>query len=166
MGIVILENVSFAYDEKLIIEDLSLNFKKSKFEAILGESGIGKTTLIKIILSKIETQKGYVVRNYEKIGVVLQYDSLIESLSVLKNLCYVCGEKDVALKSLELVGLSEIVKMKAKTLSKGMKKRVEIARAISIAPDLVVMDEPFGNLDYFTKLNIVASLKHFIKYWF
>ena len=163
MDIISLKNICFEYDGKPVIENLSLEFNKNRFEAILGESGIGKTTLINIILGRIDIQRGEVLRNYNKAGVVLQYDSLIESLSVLKNLQYVCGTKDLALKALDLVGLPEIVKMKAKALSKGMKKRVEIARAISISPDLVVMDEPFGNLDYFTKLNLVASLKHFIK---
>ncbi len=163
MDIVALNNITFAYDTKRdIIKDLTLSFEKSKFEGILGESGCGKTTLINLILDRLTPQNGTISRNFSKVGVVFQSDSLIGEISALKNVEYVCGSKENALNALNLVGLKEYAQQKAKFLSKGMKKRVEIARAISISPDLIIMDEPFGNLDFLTKINLVSSLKHFI----
>lgn len=163
MDILRLQSLSFGYEDKTIIKDLTLHFKSNRFEAILGESGIGKTTLINLILGRLKPTGGEITKNFKKIGFVSQYDSLIENISVLKNIEYVSGDKDSSIEALKLVGLSNVAPLKARVLSKGMKKRVEIARALSINPDLIIMDEPFGNLDYFTKLNLVAGLKHFIK---
>lgn len=163
MDIVALNKITFSYDKgENIIEDLTLSFEKGKFSGILGESGCGKTTLINLIIDRLKPKTGAIVRNFRKVGVVFQSDSLIGELSSLRNVEYVCGSKGDALNALDLVGLKEYAHQKTKFLSKGMKKRVEIARALSISPDLVIMDEPFGNLDFLTKINLVSSLKHFI----
>ncbi|MCX8084284.1 MAG: ATP-binding cassette domain-containing protein [Calditerrivibrio sp.] len=164
MDIAHLNNISFSYDKKNnIIDGLTLAFHKGKFEGILGESGCGKTTILNIILGKISPDAGDVIRNFVKVGVVLQSDSLIENLSALKNVQYVCRDEVRSLECLEMVGLKEYAYKKTKFLSKGMKKRVEIARALAVVPDLIIMDEPFGNLDYLTKINLVSIIKHFIK---
>ncbi|MCA1927049.1 MAG: ATP-binding cassette domain-containing protein [Calditerrivibrio sp.] len=164
MDIVSFQDCCFSYDgNNNILENLTINFKKDRFTAILGESGCGKTTILNLIIKRLSPTSGVVVRNFSNVGVVLQADSLIDNISVLRNVMYVCNDKDKAIDALKLVEMEEFSKNKAKTLSKGMKKRVEIARALSIKPDLVIMDEPFANLDHFTKISLVASLKHFIK---
>lgn len=159
MCIVEFKNVSFKYSEYNIIDNLSIKFSKNRFEGILGQSGIGKTTLIKLILGRLTQDKGEIVRNFKRTGVMFQADTLIENLSVLKNMLYVTNDKRSAMKFLQMVGLNDFAHFKAKHLSKGMKKRVEIARALCIYPELVVMDEPFGNLDLLTKINLASKIK-------
>ncbi|MEF3255697.1 MAG: ATP-binding cassette domain-containing protein, partial [Deferribacterales bacterium] len=162
MSIVEFKDLTFSYSKGFILENLNLNFKKGRFTAILGESGCGKTTILKLIAGVLTPTSGTIIKNFNKLGVVLQGDSLIENISVIKNIDYISGDRNMSLKALKLVGLENIQKLKGKTLSKGMKKRVEIARALSIEPDLMIMDEPFANLDYFTKLSLITGLKHFI----
>ncbi len=158
-----LDNVSFAYADEPILEAIRLRIKKGAYEGIIGASGCGKTTLIKLIMGLHEACNGSISRDFKRLGFVCQNDTLIEEISILRNITYVCHDRSVAKRCLEMVGLGGLpADKRVATLSKGMKKRVEIARALSISPDFLIMDEPFSSLDYVSKVALIAQMKHFL----
>lgn len=154
--------VSFSYADETILDDISFTIEKGRYQGLIGPSGCGKTTLIQLATGLLETSCGDVRSNFTRLGLVCQNDTLIEEIGLLKNLTYVCPDKDLAVRCLELVGLGDLPHNKrAGTLSKGMKKRLEIARALSVSPDLLIMDEPFSGLDQVSKIALIAQMKHF-----
>lgn len=154
------DNVNFSYENNQILKDFSFKVPTGSVEAIVGPSGLGKSTILSLILGRLRAESGEIKRNFTTPGIVYQNDSLIENITVISNIKYICTDAARAESALEMVGLSRVAKLRTEGLSKGMKKRVEIARAVSVQPDLFVMDEPFSNLDHFTKVNIIAQLKY------
>ena len=165
------------------LNDVSLEIKKGEFVAIRGASGSGKTSLLNIIgcldncssgtyllndkdVSKISDGQKSKIRN-EQIGFVLQDFALIDSQSVIYNvklpLLFGRGSFSTlnrkARKALKLVGISEQAKKKANQLSGGQRQRVAIARAIVNWPSLILADEPTGQLDSKTGMQIMELLE-------
>jgi NitT/TauT family transport system ATP-binding protein len=161
MSIIKFNNVTFGYSEEKILENLTFEIKKNAFEAILSQSGTGKTTILNLINKRLNPKKGTIIRNFHKCGFIMQQDSLIPQINVLNNVYYACGDKEKSLKYLKAVKLQQAEKLYPPMLSKGMQKRVEIARALSIEPEVLLLDEAFANLDHFTKIAMIAQLKHF-----
>ena len=143
-----LKNVSFSYGEKEIIKDFSLEINRSDRICLFGESGCGKTTLLKLILKLINPDMGEVIFDGDlKPSVVFQEDRLLPYKSVLDNIIITGAEKEDALKLMDVLGIKETANKKPSDLSGGMRRRVAIARALAYDFDFLVLDEPFTGLD-------------------
>ena len=177
MSILSLNNISFSYGKTLVLQDISYDFEKGKMYCIVGKSGAGKTTLLSL-LSGLATPTGgeiiydgknvakidkYVFRS-KYIGVVFQSFNLITKYTALENVVLsmdVAGykqknKKQRAIELLASVGLDEDeANRRVLKLSGGQQQRVAIARALSYDPDIILADEPTGNLDTETQNEIM-----------
>ncbi|MBS9338318.1 amino acid ABC transporter ATP-binding protein [Fructobacillus sp. M2-14] len=162
-----IENLSKSYGEKVIFKDLSMSLENGEILAVLGPSGIGKTTFIKTLTGLEEAQSGTVnldgkelqVGDSEltaKIGLIFQDFNLFPHLTVKKNitlapvLTKTMSEEEAAAKAdslLEKLGLSEQADLYPYQLSGGQKQRVGIARALAMNPQVIAYDEPTSGLD-------------------
>ena len=183
MDLIQLKNVTKVYKTGVTaLYDLSLNIEKGDFVFIIGSTGCGKSTVIKMIyreerptngeiilggkdISKVWNSKVYKIRR--KMGVVFQDYKLLEKSTVYENVAFaleVFGlpKQEIhnkAIKALELVGLKNKVKSFPNQLSGGEQQRVAIARAIVNEPKLLICDEPTGNLDPDTSMEIMKVLE-------
>lgn len=141
------KNVSFSYGENVILSDFSLKIEENDKICLFGESGKGKTTLLRLVCGLEKTQSGEISgTENKKFAVVFQEDRLLENLSVLENVCLV-GSEEKAKKLLLKLGLGENLNHKISALSGGMKRRVAIARALNSDFDVLLLDEAFNGLD-------------------
>lgn len=143
-----LENIYFSYGENTVLRDFSVNIKKGDKICLFGESGCGKTTILRLILGLEAPQGGNIIKLFDlKPAVVFQEDRLLQFKSVLENITLMGAEKSKALKCLESLGLIEQANDYPNELSGGMSRRVAIARALANEFDFLVLDEPFTGLD-------------------
>ena len=148
-------NITKKYGERTVLDNFSYNFEDGKITVIMGESGVGKTTLLNII-SGLDNDK-YDIENKSK-SYIFQNDRLLPNLTVADNLKLIC--KDISVeKVLEEFELKDAANLYPKELSAGMSRRVAIIRAIYYAAELLIMDEPFRNLDYYLKYKIMDIIK-------
>ncbi len=182
MSLLTMENVSYKYSDttKTVLKKVSAEFNSGKLYAIMGKSGSGKTTLLSLIsgldnctdgainfggnpLSQIDRDK----YRAESIGVIFQGYNLLTNATAVENIVLsMCisktkesNKKNVAYKLLEKVGINkETADRKILKLSGGEQQRVGIARALSHNPDIIIADEPTGNLDTDTEENILSIL--------
>lgn len=182
MSLLTMENVSYKYGgtTKTILKRISAEFNSGKLYAIMGKSGSGKTTLLSLIsgldnctdgainfsgkpLSQIDRDK----YRAENIGVIFQGYNLLTNATAVENIVLsMCisktkesNKKKAAHRLLENVGINkETADRKILKLSGGEQQRVGIARALSHNPDIIIADEPTGNLDHDTEENILAIL--------
>ena len=183
MEFIKIENVEKVYKTGVTaIYGLDLKIKKGDFAFIIGASGSGKSTLIKMLYREEKPTKGTIViggvnvgklRNRKvyklrrKLGIVFQDFKLLPRLTVFENVAfalemYGLQKNEIrakTLKAIELVGLKEKVKNYPHELSGGEQQRVSIARAIVNSPKLLICDEPTGNLDPDTSLEIMKVLE-------
>ncbi len=151
------------YREKEVFDRASFFIESGKTTAIMGKSGIGKTTLIKILMGlekydsgNIEGLKG------KKVAAVFQEDRLCENLSPVTNVLIVCEKRITAERircELAEIGLGDSADKPVRELSGGMKRRVAIVRSIMAESDILVLDEPFKGLDQETKNRVIDYLK-------
>lgn len=167
------------------VDHTSLEIERGKFTAIVGRSGSGKSTLLQMIggldrpdsgeviidgtkLSELKGNQLAVFRR-KKIGFIFQDYNLIPSLNVWENIVLPMGldgrkvNKEEVMKILEQIGLGEKKEAMPNTLSGGQKQRVAIARALASSPAIILADEPTGNLDSKTELEVMTLLKHCVK---
>ena len=181
MSILSLENISFSYDKTPVLQDISYEFEKGKMYCIIGKSGAGKTTLLSLLSGLASPNTGKIIydgRDVAKIdkytfrskyiGVVFQSFNLITKYTALENVILsmdVAGYKTPnkrarALELLESVGLDEDeANRRVLKLSGGQQQRVAIARALSYDPDIILADEPTGNLDGETQAEIMEIFR-------
>lgn len=152
-----IKNLTKKYADKTVLDNLNLTFEKGKITAILGESGSGKTTLLNILANHLDYQ-GEVIKKSDNISVVFQKDRLIKNLTVRENLKLINEELDVE-SELEKVGILEAIDFYPKDLSAGMARRVAIVRAITYKADILLLDEPFINIDLSRKFTLIDSIK-------
>lgn len=172
-------NVSKSYGETLVLDDVSTSVNEGEFLMLIGRSGCGKTTFLKLINGLLEPDKGIVkvfgedISSVDKIalrrsiGYVIQSIALFPHMTVKKNIEYVPGlfrqyPADVwpTDKLLELVSLDPELKNRYPSeLSGGQRQRVGIARALAARPKLLLMDEPFGAVDEITRRQLQESIK-------
>ncbi len=182
MSVLTLNNISFSYGKTLVLKDLSLDFEMGKMYCIIGKSGSGKTTLLSVLSGLANPDSGTILFNGKDIkdvnkydfrskciGVVFQSYNLITKFTAIENVMLsmdVAGVKGVkkkekALELLESVGLDEDeVSRRVLKLSGGQQQRVAIARALAHNPDIILADEPTGNLDGDTQDEIMGILRN------
>ncbi len=171
-------NVEFRSENQKVValENINLNINKNEFICIMGVSGCGKTTLLNALAGFIQPTHGEILLKGNQIhspgpdrAVVFQDDAVFPWLSVEDNIAfshkikskYGDKEKELVSNYIELVGLQDFKKAWPKQLSGGMRKRVDLARAFSAEPELLLMDEPFGALDIMTKEKLQEELRKF-----
>lgn len=157
MAMIEIKNLTKTYGEKVVFKNFNLNIEENKITAILGESGVGKTTLLNCICNLTEYE-GNIINKDKKIGYVFQTDRLIKNLTVKENLELVAQNIDVT-SALDKVGLNGTENLYPKELSFGMKKRISLLRAYLYNPEVLVMDEPFTNLDLKNKKGLIDLIK-------
>lgn len=154
-----IRNVSFSYGDREIIKDLSFSLGKNRHIAVMGESGRGKTTLLRLMTGLIEPTKGEIVRKeHERPAVVFQENRLLPWYTALKNVEVAAGTECDAEKLLHDMELSESMMKLPKELSGGMQRRVAIARALAFEGDPLLLDEPFSGLDRDLKERIAGKI--------
>lgn len=153
-----INNLTKKYGNKIIFDNFT---KKLDFENILiikGDSGIGKTTLMRLVAGLEKADSGEIIMDINKISFMFQEDRLIPFVSVLKNLTAVCKE-ETAKRYLKLMGLEQEKDSSPLSLSGGMSRRVSLARALCFDSELVILDEPFKGLDDSLKQEICKVIK-------
>uniref|UniRef100_A0A7C4S6Z2 ABC transporter ATP-binding protein n=1 Tax=Geoglobus ahangari TaxID=113653 RepID=A0A7C4S6Z2_9EURY len=162
-----IENIRKSYGDLKVLDGVSFEVREGEILCIVGESGCGKTTLLKIIAGIEKADSGKISIKDGRIGFVFQDVRLLPWKTVLGNIEFVLGsmgmDKSKAREMVKLVGLEGFEDYYPKHLSGGMQQRVGIARAIAIDPDLLLMDEPFANLDALTKERMQCELLRIIR---
>ena len=161
------ENVSFSFGEKKILSQFSFHLKKGEILAIMGASGLGKTTLLNLSAGLKKPQDGQILCNAKKISYAFQEPRLFPWLNVKENVNAVLSAKSdtnaVVLDALRFVSLADSTELYPKELSGGMKSRVSLARALAHSGDLYLLDEPFAALDEALKAELIQKLRSFFK---
>lgn len=164
-------NLRFGYDKRLILDDVSFTVPRGKVTALMGASGGGKTTVLRLIGGQARPQGGELLFDNQSIpaqnlaglyamrrrmGMLFQFGALFTDLSVFDNVAFPLREhtslpqalvRDIVLMKLNAVGLRGARDLMPSQISGGMARRVALARAIALDPDLVMYDEPFAGLD-------------------
>ena len=158
------------------LRDINLGIDKGEFVTLIGHSGCGKSTLLNLIAGLIRPTEGALICDNKEInapgperGVVFQNHSLLPWLTCFQNVYLaverVFGTKETkdqlkkrTIDALELVGMGHAIAKRPQEISGGMKQRVGIARALSMAPQVLLMDEPFGALDALTRAHLQDEL--------
>lgn len=181
MSVLSLNDISFRYDKSFVFKDLSLSFEKGKMYCITGKSGAGKTTLLSVLSGLAKPTEGEILYEDKNIavidkykfrsryiGVVFQSFNLLTKFTAMENVVLsmdIAGvrgidKKQRAMELLKSVGLSEDeANRRVLLLSGGQQQRVAIARAISYDPDIILADEPTGNLDTETQNEIMEIFR-------
>jgi zinc transport system ATP-binding protein len=175
---IILENVSFAYKQNKILEDVTLFIHKGEFASIVGPNGGGKTTLLKLILGLLKPDQGRIrifgeppeqVR--QKIGYMPQYapldmnfpatvmDVVLMGRLAGKTLWFSKNDRSEALAAIDEVGMTGFAATGFNELSGGQRQRILIARALCSRPDILLLDEPTANVDHETEVNLFSILQ-------
>lgn len=158
-----LKHITKCFENKIVINDLSLSFTEGRINCLMGASGAGKTTLMNILMGLVKPDSGEVHgMEGKKIGAVFQEDRLIEHWDAIKNIKLVCG-KELTLEQitaeLHKVGLDTGDAKPVKDYSGGMRRRVELIRAILSKNDILIMDEPFKGMDFDLKKQVIEYVK-------
>ncbi|XMB85141.1 ABC transporter ATP-binding protein [Mycoplasmatota bacterium WC44] len=173
-----LENVKFKYDnsDELVLDNFLLSLKRGSTLAILGSSGCGKSTILRLIAGLEKPSEGNIYINGENvnklptekrnIGFLFQDYALFPHMNVYDNIKFGLDKKSDEQAIIEevatLVGVKQYLKRYPHELSGGQRQRVALARAIAYKPNLLLLDEPFSNLDTDLKDQIRRDLKEII----
>lgn len=151
-----LRGIRLIYDHQAILDGLDLTVNRNEIVAVVGPSGTGKSTLIKIVAGLLIPDAGEVILQSDRIGLAFQYGALFSSMTVAENISMVLERttdlsneeiEQRIVKYLTLVNLEDVGYKMPSELSGGMQKRVGIARALAIHPDIMLYDEPSAGLD-------------------
>jgi phospholipid/cholesterol/gamma-HCH transport system ATP-binding protein len=166
-----MRQVRFGYGDRVVLDDVSLTIPKGKVTVLMGASGGGKTTILRLLSGQVKCQAGQVLFGdvdlsatdqaqlyalRRRMGMLFQFGALFTDMSVYDNVAFPLREhsglpepliRDIVLMKLEAVGLRGARDLMPAELSGGMARRVALARAIALDPELVLYDEPFSGLD-------------------
>ena len=180
-SLVKISDLNFAYDERPILNGINMDIPRGKVIAIMGGSGCGKTTLLRLIGGQLKPTRGKVLVDgravdrmghdelyalRRRMGMLFQFGALFTDISVFDNVAYQMREhtdlseeliRDMTLMKLNAVGLRGAHKLMPGELSGGMARRVALARAIALDPMLIMYDEPFTGLDPIST-GVIANL--------
>jgi phospholipid/cholesterol/gamma-HCH transport system ATP-binding protein len=181
-NLVQIDHVTFGYDRsRAILTDVSLEFPRGRVVAIMGSSGGGKTTLLRLIGGVFRPQSGTILFDGERVdpsdidklfalrrrlGMLFQFGALFTDLNVFENVAFPLREhtdlpesmiRDVVLMKLNAVGLRGAASLRIAEVSGGMARRIALARAMALDPELIMYDEPFAGLDPIS-LGVTANL--------
>ncbi len=177
------ENISFAYDIQPVLKNVSFTIKKGQHIALIGASGCGKSTLLKIIYGLLQVQNGELfwgdkkllgplfnlVPGEDQMKYLSQGFELQSFRTVSENIGQYLSRFEPELKLGRVNELLEIVEMKnfadtkVENLSGGQKQRVALAKALAKRPELLLLDEPFGNIDNFRRSSLRRNLYRYLK---
>ncbi len=145
----VLENVRASYDGQCVFTELNCRFDKGTATVILGPSGIGKTTLLRLLLGLKRPVAGTVAgAGSLRCGTVFQEDRLLETASAVRNIRLVCREEAIIREHLTSLGIPTAEQDKpVSQLSGGQRRRVALVRAVLFESDFLLLDEPFKGLD-------------------
>lgn len=167
----LIDDVTFGYEKRVILNQVTMRFGRGKVVAIMGGSGMGKTTLLKLIGGLLVPWSGRIVFDgnpvdplnemslyamRERMGMLFQFGALFTDLSVFENVAFPLRERtnldeetirDLVLLKLNAVGLRGTAHLMPAEISGGMARRVALARTIALDPQLIMYDEPFAGLD-------------------
>ena len=170
-SLVELRDLTFGYGERVILDNISLSVPRGKVTALMGASGGGKTTILRLIGGQNKAQKGQLLFDGQdvtpmnqsqiyaarrRMGMLFQFGALFADLSVFENVAFPLREhtdlpealiRDIVLMKLNAVGLRGARDLMPSEVSGGMARRIALARAIALDPELVMYDEPFSGLD-------------------
>lgn len=173
--------LDFAYGDRPVLSGIDMRLPKGKLTAIMGGSGCGKTTLLRLIGGQLQPTRGKIrvagmdvasLRQRDlydmrrRMGMLFQFGALFTDLSVYDNVAFPLREhtrlpesaiRDLVLLKLEAVGLRGAAQLMPAELSGGMARRVALARSVALDPELILFDEPFTGLDPIS-LSIIATL--------
>jgi phospholipid/cholesterol/gamma-HCH transport system ATP-binding protein len=176
-----LRDVDFGYNDRLVLSNLNLRFGRGQVVAVMGGSGCGKTTVLRLIGGLERARRGQVLFHGQDIGaqtrdglyalrrrmgMLFQFGALFTDMSVFENVAFALREhtdlpeeliRDLVLMKLNAVGLRGARDLAPSEISGGMARRVALARAIALDPELIMYDEPFAGLDPIS-LGITANL--------
>ena len=162
MGEIVIRNISKSFNDKCVLDEVNLKIKEGEIFGLLGPSGAGKTTLIKILTGQLKPDRGEGMifgkscsrldrEDYKMIGMVLDNSGLYDRLSCYDNMLLPARIYGVDKKRIEellkRVGLEDAAKKAVEQLSKGMRQRLVLARAMLHSPKLLFLDEPTSGLD-------------------
>ena len=180
-NLVDIHDLHFGYGDRVILSGLTMQFPRGKVIAIMGGSGSGKTTVLRLIGGQLRAQSGSVTvdgqevsslsldglyRMRRRMGMLFQHGALFTDLSVFDNVAFPLREntalpevmiRDLVLLKLHAVGLSNAASLKPAEISGGMARRVALARAVALDPQLIMYDEPFAGLDPIS-MGVIANL--------
>jgi phospholipid/cholesterol/gamma-HCH transport system ATP-binding protein len=166
-----LRDLTFGYGDRVILKNLSFQVPRGQVTALMGVSGGGKTTVLRLIGGQIRANQGQMLFDGQdmtpmrqdelyaarrRMGMLFQFGALFTDMSVFDNVAFPLREhtrlsedliRDIVLMKLDAVGLRGARDLKPSEISGGMSRRVALARAIALDPDLVMYDEPFAGLD-------------------
>ncbi len=179
--IIQMKNVRKKYGEKAVVNDLTLDIKKGEFLTVVGSSGSGKTTVLKMINGLIKPDDGQIIVNGQdisktdlislrrSIGYCIQGSVLFPNMNVEKNISYVPDllngsnkekTRQAVSKWMKIVGLDDDLRFRYPSeLSGGQQQRVGIARALASSTEILLMDEPFGAVDSITRNQLQTEIK-------
>lgn len=176
-----INDVHFGYGDRMILSGLTMQFPRGKVVAVMGGSGSGKTTVLRLIGGQLRAQSGSVTvdgqevsalgtdglyRMRRRMGMLFQHGALFTDLSVFDNVAFPLREntrlpesmiRDLVLLKLHAVGLSNAASLKPSQVSGGMARRIALARAVALDPQLIMYDEPFAGLDPIS-MGVIANL--------
>ena len=159
-----INNLSFSFGKNTVISELSFRIEKGKIYCIMGKSGVGKTTLLRLLSCVLKSEKGKIVYNEDvKKSFVFQENRLIPWMSAYDNLKYVTNDENAIKSALIETSLLEEKDNKSNELSGGMARRLSIARAIAFGGDVFFIDEPLYGLDVKTSEGILELIKNTLK---
>ncbi len=181
MALIYFKDISKAYNNNLVLDDINFSVEAGEFVSLVGKSGVGKTTLLKFIIAEEQPSSGHVIFDDQdlgklkgsqlslvrrRIGTVFQDFKLFADRTVFENVAFpleVLNQPDDIIKDhvgevLKLVGLDSQKNQLPVCLSAGEKQRAAIARALIHGPDVIIADEPTGNLDPINTWDIIKLL--------
>ena len=171
------ENLTKDFGKCSVLKEINFGVKDGEIISILGASGCGKTTILRILIGLEEPTSGRVLKDGVDItklppskrgmGIVFQNYALFENMTVLGNVEYALKRdpekrataRDTAMRLLERVGLEEHINKRPYKLSGGQQQRVAIARTFAVNPDIILLDEPMSALDVETRLSLRSELQ-------